>query len=399
MSIDSFDPASIASSSSSLSTLAIHGGQSPDPSTGAILAPIHQSTTYVQSAVGVHKGFTYTRSGNPTVAALERNLGELEGVLPAVAFSTGMAALTALFLATLKAGDHVVVGDVVYGGTVRLLRQVLQPLGIQATFVDTSSIDVLRAAIDARTRLVLIETPANPTLKLTDIAAAASAAHDGGALLAVDNTFLTPVAQRCFDLGADVTVYSTTKYIEGHNATVGGALLARDPALVERFRFVSNAVGFPQSPFEAWLTLRGLKTLPLRMDAHARNALEVARFLEAHPRVRHVAYPGLESFPQAELARAQQKHGGGMIAFELEGGAQAGIRLMNSVRLCALAENLGAVETLITHPASMTHATIPPAERARIGIPDGLVRLSVGLEAPADIIADLARALDEGGAA
>jgi cystathionine beta-lyase/cystathionine gamma-synthase len=353
----------------------------------------------VQSKVGVHKGFTYTRSGNPTVKALERNLGELEGVEPAVAFSTGMAALTALFLALLKSGDHVVVGRVVYGGTVRLLRQVLAPLGIEATFVDTSSLEALRAALRSRTRLVLVETPANPTLELTDIAGAAAAAHDVGALLAVDNTFLTPVGQRCFDLGADVTVYSTTKYIEGHNTTVGGALLARDPALVERFRFVSNAVGFPQSPFESWLTLRGLKTLPLRMEAHARNALEVARFLEAHPLVERVVYPGLESFAQRDLARRQQAHGGGMIAFEVQGGTQAGIRLMNAVKLCALAENLGAVETLITHPASMTHATIPPDERARIGIPDGLVRLSVGLEAPQDVIADLAQALEQSGGA
>jgi cystathionine beta-lyase/cystathionine gamma-synthase len=389
----------VPESVSRFSTLAIHGGLSPDPSTGAILTPIHQSTTYVQSAVGVHKGFTYTRSGNPTVAALERCLGELEGVQPAVAFSTGMAALTALFLALVKSGDHVVVGRVVYGGTVRLLRQVLAPLGIEATFVDTSSLDVLRDALTSRTRLVLIETPANPTLELTDIAGAAAAAHDVGALLAVDNTFLTPVGQRCFDLGADVTVYSTTKYIEGHNTTVGGALLARDPALVERFRFVSNAIGFPQSPFESWLTLRGLKTLPLRMEAHAQNALEVARFLEAHPLVERVVHPALDTFPQRALARRQQAHGGGMIAFEVKGGTQAGIRLMNAVKLCALAENLGAVETLITHPASMTHATIPADERARIGIPDGLVRLSVGLESTQDVIADLAQALERSGGA
>jgi cystathionine beta-lyase/cystathionine gamma-synthase len=377
-----------------LPTVAIHGGLSPDPSTGAILTPIHQSTTYVQDAVGVHKGFTYTRSGNPTVAALERNLGELEGVLPAVAFSTGMAAIAALFLALLRSGDHVVVGRVVYGGTVRLLRQVLEPLGVRASFVDTaSSLDALREAVTSRTRLVLVESPANPTLELTDLAGAAAVAHDAGALLAVDNTFLTPVGQRCFDLGADITVYSTTKFIEGHNATVGGALLARDPQWIERFRFISNAVGFPQTPFESWLTLRGLKTLPLRLSAHSRNALEVARFLEAHPLVRRVAYPGLESFPQRALAARQHACDGGLIAFEVEGGAPAGIRLMNSVRLCSLAENLGAVETLITHPASMTHATIPPEERERIGIPDGLVRLSVGLESPQDIVADLERGL------
>ncbi len=378
-----------------LSTLAIHGGLFPDPSTGAILTPIHQTATYVQSAVGVDKGYTYTRSGNPTVAALERNLGMLDGALPAVSFATGMAALSALFLTVLESGDEVVVSDVVYGGTVRLLRRVLAPLGIKATFVDTSSIDSLRAALTKRTRLVLIETPANPTLKLTDIAAAADAAHAAGALLAVDNTFLTPALQRCFDFGADITVYSTTKHIEGHNATVGGALITRDPALRERLKFIQNAVGFAQAPFDAWITLRGIKTLPLRLERHSRNALEVARYLEADPRIAKVLYPGLESFPQHELAQRQHIDHGGLIAFEVQGGAGAGISLMNSVKLCALAESLGAVETLITHPASMTHAGIPRDERERIGISDGLVRLSVGLEAPSDVIVDLDQALDK----
>jgi cystathionine beta-lyase/cystathionine gamma-synthase len=376
-----------------LATIAIHGGLSPDPSTGAILTPIHQTATYVQSAVGVDKGYTYTRSGNPTVAALERNLGQLDGALPAVSFATGMAALSALFLTLLESGDEVVVSDVVYGGTVRLLRKVLAPLGIRATFVDTSSIASLRGALTARTRLVLIETPANPTLKLTDIQAAADAAHAVGALLAVDNTFLTPALQRCFDFGADITVYSTTKHIEGHNATVGGALITRDPALLERFKFIQNSIGFAQAPFDAWITLRGIKTLPLRLERHSRNALEVARFLEGDARIASVLYPGLDSFRQRELALRQHIDHGGLIAFEVKGGAQAGIALMNSVRLCSLAESLGAVETLITHPASMTHANIPRDERERIGIGDGLVRLSVGLEAPADVIADLDQAL------
>jgi cystathionine beta-lyase/cystathionine gamma-synthase len=381
-----------------LATLAVHGGLAPDAATGAILTPIHQSTTYVQRAVGVHQGYTYTRSGNPTVSALERNLGELEGVEPAVAFATGMAAVTALFLALCRRGDRVVVGRVVYGGTVRLLRQVLGPLGIEAEFVDSSSPEAVRAALRRPARILFVETPANPTLELVDLAAAASAAHDAGALLAVDNTFLTPVLQRCFEFGADVSVYSTTKFIEGHNATIGGALCARDPALVERFRFVSNAVGFPQSPFESWLTLRGIKTLPLRMQAHSRNALEVAQFLESRPSVARVAYPGLASFPQRELAERQHLGHGGVLAFELRGGAEAGVRLMNSLELCSLAESLGAVETLVTHPATMTHASIPADERARIGITDGLVRLSVGLEDPADVIRDLERALAEGGA-
>ena len=384
---------SSTTSTAELATLAIHGGLFPDPSTGAILTPIHQTATYVQSAVGVDKGYTYTRSGNPTVAALERNLGQLDGALPAVSFATGMAALSALFLTLLQSGDEVVVSDVVYGGTVRLLRRVLAPLGIRATFVDTSSIESLRGALSKRAKLVLIETPANPTLKLTDIAAAAAAAHEAGALLAVDNTFLTPTLQRCFDFGADITVYSTTKHIEGHNATVGGALITRDPALRERLKFIQNAVGFAQAPFDAWITLRGIKTLPLRLERHSRNALEVARFLEADPRIARVLYPGLPSFPQHELALRQHIDHGGVIAFEVEGGARSGIGLMNSVKLCALAESLGAVETLITHPASMTHASIPQEERQRIGISDGLVRLSVGLEAPADVIADLDQAL------
>ena len=375
-----------------LFTRLIHGGLSPDPSTGAILTPIYQSTTYVQEAVGKDKGFTYSRTRNPTVAALERNLGEMEQALPASCFATGLAAVTVLFLATLKAGDHALVSDVVYGGTVRLLRQVFADLGVQATFVDPTDAAALAAAFRPETRLFLVESPANPTLKLTDLKAAAAAAHAHGALLAVDNTLL-PTIQEPLALGADVVLYSTTKYIEGHNATVGGALLTRDPALADRFRFLQNAVGSIQSPFESWLTLRGLKTLPLRMARHAENALAIARFLEAHPRVERVAYPFLDSFPQAALARRQQRNGGGMIAFEVKGGSDAGIRVMNSVLLCSLAENLGAVETLITHPASMTHAAIPPEERERIGISEGLVRLSVGLEDPEDLMADLDRAL------
>jgi cystathionine beta-lyase/cystathionine gamma-synthase len=375
-----------------LFTRLIHGGLAPDPTTGAILTPIYQSTTYVQEAVGKDKGFTYSRTRNPTVAALERNLGELEQSLPASCFATGMAALTVLFLATLKSGDHVVVSDVVYGGTVRLLRQVFADLGVTASFVDPADPAALAAAFRPETRLFLVESPANPTLKLTDLAAAAEAAHAAGALLAVDNTLL-PAIQEPLELGADVVLYSTTKYVEGHNATVGGALLTRNQALADRIRFLQNAVGNIQSPFEAWLTLRGLKTLLLRMERHAANAFVVARFLESHPRVERVAYPFLDSFPQVELARRQQKNGGGMIAFEVVGGTAAGMKMMSSVRLCSLAENLGAVETLVTHPASMTHASIPPAEREAIGITDGLVRLSVGLEDPNDLIADLEQAL------
>ena len=376
------------------STRAVHAGQSPDPSTGAILTPIFQTTTYVQQAVGVHKGHTYSRASNPTVSVLEACLGELEDAPPSVCFSTGLAAETALFLALLRSGDHVVVSEVCYGGTVRLLREVLSGLGVLSSFVDTTSPAAVAAALTPRTRLVFVETPANPTLALADIAALAAVTRRAGIPLAVDNTFLTPVLQRPLDLGADVSVYSTTKHIEGHNSTVGGALTSRDETLLERLRFIRKSVGSIQSPFESWLTLRGIKTLPLRLRQHSTHAQEVAGWLESHPRVTRVLYPGLPSFPQHELAVRQQRGHGGVLAFEVEGGLRAGTALMNAVRLCALAESLGAVETLITHPASMTHGDVPREQRERAGVTDGLVRLSVGLEDPADIIADLEQAID-----
>ena len=374
-------------------TTAVRGGVAPDPNTGAVLTPIYQSTTYHQEAVGVHRGFTYSRAANPTVSALEAALGALEDAPPAVCFATGMAAISTLFLAALKAGDHVIVSDVVYGGTVRLFQQVLANFGVDASFVDTAGLEAVVDAIQPNTRLIFIETPANPTLKLTDIAAIANVAHAAGVKLAVDNTFLTPVAQRPLELGAHITLLSTTKYIEGHNSTVGGSIATRDPVLLERLRLVRKTLGCIQSPQEAWLTLRGLKTLPLRLQQHSANAQRVADWLEQHPKVARVHYPGLASFPQFELAQKQQALAGGMLAFELKGGAQAGIQLMNTVRLCILAENLGAAETLITHPVSMTHSDVPCEIRERTGISDGLVRLSVGLENPADIIADLENAL------
>lgn len=374
-------------------TLALHAGAVPDPVTGAILTPIYQSTTFVQEAVGVHKGFTYSRSGNPTVSALERRLAALEGAEHASCFATGLAATTALALALLKAGDRVVVSDVAYGGTVRLFQQILPPFGVHADFVDTSDLACLAEALRTPARLVFLETPANPTLKLTDIADAARLAHDAGALVAVDNTILTPVLQRPFELGADVVLHSTTKYIDGHNATVGGALVTRDAEIHERLAFLRNAIGAIQSPFNAWLTLQGVKTLPLRMERHCENALQVARFLEDHPRVTRVCYPGLDSCPQREIALRQHRAGGALLAFEVEGGTEAGVRVLNNTRLCALAENLGSAETLITHPASMTHAAVPVEQRLATGITDGLVRLSVGLENPDDVIDDLRRAL------
>jgi cystathionine beta-lyase/cystathionine gamma-synthase len=374
-------------------TLALHAGTDPDPTTGAMLTPIYQTTTYRQAAVGQDKGYTYSRSGNPTVAALERRLAALEGVEFCSCYATGLAATTALCLALLRAGDRVVVSQAVYGGTVRLFREVFEQFGVEADFVDTSDDRRLAAALRRPTRFVFIETPANPTLKLTDIRSAASLAKQAGALLVVDNTLLTPALQRPFSLGADVVLHSTTKFIEGHNATVGGALITDDAALHQRFAFARNAIGAIQSPFPAWLTLQGVKTLPLRMARHSESALRLARFLEVHDRVTKVLYPGLESFPQFELTQRQQTTGGAIIAFEVEGGVGAGTRLMNSVRLCALAENLGAAETIITHPASMTHADVPLPQREAAGITDGLVRLSVGLEDPIDLIRDLDQAL------
>lgn len=375
-------------------TRAIHGGLGPDPVTGAILTPIYQTTTYVHDGVGRNKGFTYSRKANPTVAALERCLGELEEAPAAVAFGTGMGALTTLCVALLRAGDHVVVGDVVYGGTARLFKQVLDRFGVRASFVDIDDAAALARALERPTRLVLVETPANPTLKICDLAATAKAAHAAGALFAVDNTFLTAALQQPLALGADLVLYSTTKYVEGHNGTLGGAVVARDEELLERLRFTRNALGTPQSPFEGWLTLRGLKTLPARMRLHSEGALRVARWLETHPRVERVRYPWLESFPGHATARRQQRAGGGIVAFEVAGGLDASVAVMNSVKLCSLAESLGAVETLITHPASTTHSALTAEERAAAGIPEGLIRLSVGLEDPEDLCADLARALE-----
>lgn len=376
-----------------LATLALHAGTAPDPTTGAILTPIYQSTTYVQQAVGVHKGFTYSRQSNPTVTALERRLAALEGAEHATCFGTGLGATTALALALLNKGDRVVVGDVVYGGTVRLFQQVLSRFGVDSVFVDAADAGALESALRQPAALLFLETPANPTLKLTDIALACKLGHAAGAVVVVDNTLLTPALQRPLYLGADVALHSTTKFIEGHNATVGGALITRSAELQEKFFFLRNCIGAIQSPFNAWLTLQGVKTLPLRMKQHSENALHVARFLEKHPRVTRILYPGLESFPQFELARRQQGSGGALLAFEVEGGTEAGIRVMNAVKLCSLAENLGSAETLVTHPASMTHGAVPLAQRQATGITDGLIRVSVGLENAADIVADLERAL------
>lgn len=379
------------------STLAIHGGRSLDSHASSILFPLYQTSTFVHDAAGVDKGFSYSRVSNPTVDALERAIGALEDTPPAVCFRTGMAAVTTLFLSLLKSGDHVVLSEVVYGGTIRLFHEVLENLGISATFVDSSEAANVEAAITPATKIIFIESPGNPTLKLTDIEAVANIAKRHSILLAVDNTFLTPVLQKCLDLGADISVLSTTKYIDGHNATVGGSLATRDTGLLERFRLIRKTLGTTQAPFEAWLVLQGIKTLPTRLKLHCDNAQLIAEWLESHPAVERVYYPGIASCPQKDLAEKQQSAAGGMIAFELKAGYGATVNVLNSVKLCSRAESLGGLETLITHPPSTTHADLDPDLRRRLGISDGLIRLSVGLEAPEDIIADLAQAFEVAG--
>ncbi|MGA2050043.1 MAG: PLP-dependent aspartate aminotransferase family protein [Terracidiphilus sp.] len=377
------------------STVAIRGGRSLDSHASSILFPLYQTSTFVHDAVGVDKGFSYSRVSNPTVDALEKAIGALERTPPAVCFRTGMAAITTLFLSVLKSGDHVVLSDVVYGGTMRLFREVFDHLGITASFVDSSDVNNVEAAITPATRMVFIETPGNPTLKLADIEAIAQIAKRHSILLAVDNTFLTPILQKPLELGADISVLSTTKYIDGHNATVGGSLATRDENLLERLRLIRKTIGTTQAPFEAWLTLQGMKTLPARLRLHCEGAARIASWLEAHPSVERVYYPGLDSFPQKALAEKQQRAPGAMIAFELKAGNEAAIRALNNVKLCSRAESLGGLETLITHPSSTTHADLDPELRRGLGIPDGLIRLSVGLEAAKDIIADLEQALTD----
>lgn len=355
-----------------------------------------QSTTFVQQRLDGTANITYSRVANPTVEALEVTLGRLENAPQAVCFSSGLAAETTLFLTLLKQGDHVVLSEAIYGGTVRLFRDLLSGLGIEATFVDTTDLECVRQAIRPNTRLVFIETPANPTLVLADIAGIAEIAHEANALLAVDNTFLTPVLQQPLALGADISVYSTTKHIEGHSAALGGAIVAHDESLLERLRWTRKSTGTIQTPHNAWVTLQGVKTLPLRIRQHSRNALVVAQALARNPRVRTVNYPGLFSGARRDLAEQQHRGGhGGVVSFELVGGYPAACQLLRHVQLCTLVEHVGSVETLLTHPASMTHADVPHAQLNKVGLTPGLLRLSVGLEDPLDVIADLAHAIAE----
>jgi cystathionine beta-lyase/cystathionine gamma-synthase len=373
------------------STLCIHAGQEPDPSTGALITPLFQTSTYVQDELGRHKGYEYARTQNPTRAALERNIAAIENGTGAYAFASGMAAIGAL-ATLLRSGDHVVVTDNTYGGTYRLFERVLSRYQLTFSYVDTSQLDLLRHAMRPETKMVFLETPTNPVMRLTDIAAAAAVAHERGVKVVVDNTFASPCLQRPLDLGADYVVHSTTKYLNGHSDSVGGIVVAKRAADLEWLQFIQNAEGAILSPFDSWLVLRGTKTLALRMAQHNINGLALAEFLATHPAVGSVLYPGLPTHPQYELARRQMRGFGGMLAFDV-GTFEHARRVCNRVKLMALAESLGGVETLICHPASMTHASVPPEQRAAIGLTDSLVRISAGIEDPEDLIDDLKQAL------
>jgi len=374
------------------STVCVHAGQEPDPSTGAIITPIYQTSTYVQDELGKHKGYEYGRTQNPTRAALEGNLAAIEGGRAAFAFASGMAAINAI-ASRLTSGDHVVVSDNVYGGTFRLFEQVLTRYQLSFSYVDTARLDAVERAFTAATRLLFVETPSNPVMRLTDLGRAAELAHRHGVRLVADNTFASPCIQRPIELGADLVTHSTTKYLNGHSDSIGGIVVATRDDDIEWLKFVQNAAGAILSPFDSWLVLRGTKTLPLRMRQHSANGLALAEYLAGHPKVKQVHYPGLASHPQHDLAARQMRGFGGMLAFDL-GSLEAARRVLNSVRLMALAESLGGVETLISHPATMTHAAVPAERRAALGITDGLIRVSVGVEDIDDLREDLAQALE-----
>jgi cystathionine beta-lyase/cystathionine gamma-synthase len=374
------------------STICIHAGQVPDPSTGAIITPIFQTATYVQDALGEHKGFEYGRTQNPTRSALEGNLAAIEGGRTAFAFASGMAAIGAI-TERLATGDHVVVTDNTYGGTFRLFDKVLTRYGLAFSFVDTSNLAEIERALTPKTKLLFLETPTNPVLRLTDIAAAAALAHRQGALVVVDNTFASPCLQRPLELGADLVVHSTTKYLNGHSDSVGGVVVASRDEDAEWLKFVQNAAGAILSPFDCWLVLRGTKTLQVRMTQHSANGLALAQHLSCHKKVTRVIYPGLPDHPQHDLARRQMPNGcGGMLSFEVASFDRAR-EVLNRFKLMALAESLGGVETLVCHPASMTHASVPADRRAAIGITDSMIRISTGIEDVEDLKEDLDQAL------
>jgi cystathionine beta-lyase/cystathionine gamma-synthase len=379
--------------SARFATVCIHAGQEPDPSTGAIITPIFQTSTYVQEAVGKHKGFEYARTQNPTRGTVEANLAAIEGGKAAFAFASGMAAISAI-TARLQTGDHVIVTNNTYGGTFRLFDRVLTRYGLRFSFVDTADLDAVERAFTPATRLVFLETPTNPVLRLTDIAAVAQLAHAREAAVAVDNTFASPCLQRPIELGADMVMHSTTKYLNGHSDSLGGVVVASRDEDIEWLKFIQNSAGAVLSPFDSWLVLRGTKTLPLRMAQHTANGQALAEFLESHPRVTRAIYPGLPSHPQHALAKRQMPHGcGGMLSFEVGSHSEA-LRVLGRFKLMSLAESLGGVETLICHPASMTHASVPAERRAAIGLTDTLIRISAGIEDIEDLKEDLNQALE-----
>jgi len=380
---------------SGFSTRAIHAGQQADPTTGAVIVPVYQTSTYAQEALGRHKGYEYARTHNATRAALEANLAALEGGRYGLSFASGLAATNTL-LQTLSAGDHVVAGNNLYGGTYRLFEKVLKRFGLAFSFVPSADLDAFERAWRPETRIAFVETPTNPMMQLTDIAAVAERAHRRGVKVVVDNTFMTPFFQRPLALGADVVLHSVTKYLNGHSDMVGGALVTSDDGLAEQLRFLQNAAGAVPGPMDCWLALRGTKTLALRMQRHEENARVLAPFLEGHPGVGRVFYPGLAAHPQHALARRQASGFGGMISFiPGDGSLEAGRRVFDRFRLFTRAESLGGVESLVCHPASMTHASVPREDRLAIGFADGLLRLSVGIEDVADLREDLDQALQD----
>jgi cystathionine beta-lyase/cystathionine gamma-synthase len=374
------------------STVCLHAGQQPDPTTGAIITPIYQTSTYVQEGLGRHKGFEYARTQNPTRMALEGNVAAIEGGKAGFAFASGMAAIGAV-ATLLRAGDHVIVSDNTYGGTFRLFDKVLTRYDLHFSYVDTANLDDVERLITRVTRMLFIETPSNPVMRLTDLRAAADLAHEHRLRLVVDNTFASPYVQRPIAFGADIVLHSTTKYLNGHSDSIGGIVVAQQDEDIEWLQFVQNAEGAILSPFDSWLVLRGTKTLPIRMQQHNVNGMALAEFLSTHPKVKTVYYPGLPSHPQYELAKRQMHGFGGMLSFDV-GSLEGARRVLDSVRLHSLAESLGGVETLISHPATMTHASVPADRRNGIGITDGLVRISAGIEDIDDLKEDLAQALD-----
>lgn len=375
-------------------TKAVRAGITPDPTTGSIVPPIYQTATYVLDEIGKDKGFDYTRSSNPTRAVLENNLAALDGGKYGVSFASGMSAVDAV-LRMLSAGDHVVSGMDVYGGVTRLFDQILSRYDLSFTYVDTGQPEQVAEAIQPNTKMIWAETPSNPLLTITDLEVLSQIAKEHNVLLGVDSTFATPYLLRPLEWGVDIVVHSTTKYLSGHNQLIGGIVITNDEEIFEQMKFFQKSIGAVSSPFDCWLTLLGVKTLPLRMDKHSENGMAVAKFLEGHPKIEKVIYPGLESHPQHEVAKRQMDDFSGMMSFILKGDIQTGINLMNGVELCALAESLGGVETMITHPASMTHAGVEREERYRRGLTDNIVRLSVGIEDVEDIIADLEMGLEK----